>query len=97
MLNIVEALRERLGTEAVLDGPAASARARNYWDPAPLQARALVRPGSTVEVSQVMELTRHPCHRYRHTLKLARPNGETSNCLFAILTEWSACLEVQSL
>jgi len=58
MLNILSELREQLGDDAVLDRATVAARARNYWDPAPLEARALVRPRSTQELSRVMKI----CH-----------------------------------
>jgi FAD/FMN-containing dehydrogenase len=55
---IVEKLREMLGDDAIVAGSAVSTHAANYWDPSPLQAKALVRPKSTAQVSQVMQL----CH-----------------------------------
>jgi FAD/FMN-containing dehydrogenase len=55
--EIVEQLSE-LAEDLVLDAAALRARARNYWDPAPLEARALVRPRSTEELSRVMRI----CH-----------------------------------
>jgi FAD/FMN-containing dehydrogenase len=58
MPDLLTELRECLGDEAVLDSVALASRARNYWDSTPLQARALVRPRSTAELSRVMTL----CH-----------------------------------
>jgi FAD/FMN-containing dehydrogenase len=54
--SIVDRLKEILGEDAVLTGTAVSTRAANYWDPSSLQAKALVRPKTTAEVSQVMRL-----------------------------------------
>jgi FAD/FMN-containing dehydrogenase len=64
MADVLGELRERLGEEAVLDSVALAARARNYWDSTPLQARALVRPKSTEELSGVMSL----CHARGQTV-----------------------------
>jgi FAD/FMN-containing dehydrogenase len=64
MSDIVLELREGLGEEAVIDSDALASRARNYWDSTPLQARALVRPKSTGELSRVMSL----CHARRQTV-----------------------------
>lgn len=56
--DILTVLRSLLGEDAVLDRHALGMRARNHWDAGPLVARALVRPRSTKEVSEVMQL----CH-----------------------------------
>jgi FAD/FMN-containing dehydrogenase len=56
MTDLVAELRTLLGVDAVLGPADVALRARNYWDPAPLEALALVRPRSTLEVSQVMAL-----------------------------------------
>jgi FAD/FMN-containing dehydrogenase len=58
MTSMIEQLRTQLGSDFVLDSHEVRSRARNYWDSSPLLARALVRPRSTEEVSQVMRL----CH-----------------------------------
>ena len=63
-MDIVLALRDSLGEDAVLDSAALASRARNYWDSSPLQARALVRPKSTEELSRVMTL----CHARAQTV-----------------------------
>jgi FAD/FMN-containing dehydrogenase len=60
MFDIVRQLREQLGEDCVLEPAALGARARNYWDPAPLQARALLRPRSTAELSGAMKI----CHAH---------------------------------
>jgi len=56
MTALVADLRAALGDDAVLGPDEIALRARNYWDAAPLEARALVRPRSTQEVSKVMAL-----------------------------------------
>ena len=58
MTAILDELRQALGDDAVLSAEAAAQRASSYWDPAPLRARALVRPRSTEEASAVLRL----CH-----------------------------------
>jgi len=49
-----------VGEGGVLSGKALAERPRSYWDPEPLSARALVRPRTTEELSEVMVL----CHRF---------------------------------
>jgi FAD/FMN-containing dehydrogenase len=60
MADIVSELVALLGADAVLDGKAVRGRARHVWDPRPMEARALVRPRMTGEVSAVLKL----CHRH---------------------------------
>ncbi len=48
-----------VGPAHVLTGGDVGVRTRHFWDPAALQALALVRPASTDEVSQILQL----CHR----------------------------------
>ena len=55
---LLDALRAAIGAAHVLVGEEVRARATHFWDPAPLAAGALVRPGSTAEVSAVLAL----CH-----------------------------------
>lgn len=71
MNGIVAILRDVLGAEQVLDARAAAERASSYWDPSPLQARALVRPRSTAEVSKVLRV----CHE--HGQKIVTHGGLT--------------------
>lgn len=49
-------LKSILGDSAVLDEEALSQRATSFWDSSALRAKALVRPGSTGEVSAVLKL-----------------------------------------
>lgn len=58
MPDIVPELVALLGPGAVLDAAAVRGRARHAWDPSPMQAKALVRPSTTDEVSAVLRL----CH-----------------------------------
>ncbi len=64
MSDIVTELRQQLGSDLVLDPAALKTRARNYWDNASLEARALVRPRSAQELSRVMRL----CHARGQTV-----------------------------
>ncbi len=54
--NLLDRLRERLGTDAVLVGESVHGRATSFWDPTPLSALAIVRPRTTAEVSEAMRL-----------------------------------------
>lgn len=56
MPDILTELREQLGADAVLDRDSLRARARNYWDATPLEARALVRPRTTEDLSCIMKI-----------------------------------------
>lgn len=58
MKKIVEALREVVGVDAVLDAAATAERASSYWDQSPMRAAALVRPRTTADVAAVLKL----CH-----------------------------------
>ncbi|PTU28256.1 FAD-binding oxidoreductase [Stenotrophobium rhamnosiphilum] len=58
MSTIVEALREAVGADAVLDAAATAERASSYWDQSPMRAAALVRPRTTAEVAAVLKV----CH-----------------------------------
>jgi FAD/FMN-containing dehydrogenase len=55
---LLERLRGVLGDRGVVTGQALAERPRSFWDPAPLCAKALVRPRSTDELSRLMQL----CH-----------------------------------
>jgi FAD/FMN-containing dehydrogenase len=56
--QLLDTLRDRLGPHAVLDAEAVAERAQGIWRPAPLVARALVRPRNTEEVAFVLKA----CH-----------------------------------
>ncbi len=56
--ELLQQLRSIVGRDGVVAGAELEQRACSYWDPSPLRARALVRPRSTAELSQVMRL----CH-----------------------------------
>jgi len=62
--DVLTELRSLLGEDAVIDRLALRTRARNHWDAGPLEARALARPRSTEEVSEVMRL----CHARAQTV-----------------------------
>ena len=57
-MPLLDELQAVLSADAVLPPDVLHTRARNYWDSRPLNARALVRPKSTEEVSALMRL----CH-----------------------------------
>jgi len=54
MSDIIHELRAIVGEKGVLDTDALSSRVGNVWSGAALNAKALVRPSSTHEVSQVL-------------------------------------------
>lgn len=53
---LVQELTDLFGAGAVLSAAEAGQRACSYWDPTPMQARALVRPATTAEVSRLLAL-----------------------------------------
>jgi FAD/FMN-containing dehydrogenase len=58
MTDPLNELRELFDAATVLGPDEMRARARNYWDAAPVEAAAIVRPRSTEEISELMKL----CH-----------------------------------
>src|SRR5579883_751797 len=64
MSEFLSELRGLLGPEAVVGPQALRERARNHWDSSPLEARALVRPGSTAQLAQVLRW----CHERRQSV-----------------------------
>jgi len=57
--TLLDELRSIVGQSHVLTGSDVSMRATHFWNPAPLEAGALVRPANTEELSEVMKA----CHR----------------------------------
>jgi FAD/FMN-containing dehydrogenase len=57
---VIDELCRVLGAAQVLDAATAAQRPSSFWDPAPLQARALLRPRSTAEVAAALKL----CHAH---------------------------------
>ena len=78
MQNLIEQLIETLGPEAVTPSQEID-RVTSYWDSSPVNARALVRPKSTEQVSQVLKL----CHQYRQPVVTV---GGSTNCVAATKT-----------
>jgi len=59
--TLLEQLTHCLGEAQVLTGTAVTARAKHYWNAEPRVAAAILRPGTTDEVAQVLAL----CHKAR--------------------------------
>ena len=64
MDNLIDRLQQVVGENGIISGPDLAERAISYWDPLPTVARALVRPRSTNEVSDVLRL----CHEHGQTV-----------------------------
>ena len=64
MPDLISELRHLVGAEHVLDSEQAQQRASHFWDSSPLQARALVKPASTDEVSAVLKACHNVCLLY---------------------------------
>lgn len=56
MTEIADQLRNIVGESAILTGAQILNRNTSYWDPSPMQAKVLVRPKSTAEVSEILKL-----------------------------------------
>ena len=74
MNRVVSALIEAVGADAVIHGEELAQRATSYWDATPISAIALVRPGTTEQVSQVLRL----CHQYQQPVVT---HGGKTNCV----------------
>jgi len=72
MSDIIDTLRDRLGESAVLTAHQIAERATSYWDSSPMMAKALVRPKSTREVSEILKI----CHA--HGQSVITHGGRTS-------------------
>jgi FAD/FMN-containing dehydrogenase len=62
--TIFEALSTAIGADAVLDSSRIADRATSYWNSAPMQAAALVRPRNAAELSAALKL----CHERGQTV-----------------------------
>jgi len=62
--TLLDTLRSIVGDKHLLTGDAVSSRATHFWNPAPLQALAIVRPADTAEVSAVMQA----CHKAQQSV-----------------------------
>ncbi|MCF6220632.1 MAG: FAD-binding oxidoreductase [Robiginitomaculum sp.] len=64
MPNIVNSLKAELGEGAILSRSDVAKRAVSYWDNSPMQAKVLLRPKSTQEVSKILQI----CHAHRQSV-----------------------------
>lgn len=56
--NLIDSLVTAFGADCILTGAAVRARATSWGDPTPLEAQAIARPRTTVEVAALL----HRCH-----------------------------------
>ena len=71
MTGVVQQLQDELGSELVVDAEHLRERATSYWDSSPTEAKCLVRPESTEQLSQAMRI----CHD--HTQSVVVQGGLT--------------------
>lgn len=71
---LVRELTDLFGSDAVLCAAEARQRASSYWDSSPIQARAIVRPTTTAEVSRLLAL----CNDRRQSVVVQ--GGRTGVC-----------------
>lgn len=60
MTDIVQVLADELGADSIVDANRLGERATSYWDPSPTQAKCMLRPASTDELSRAMKV----CHEH---------------------------------
>ena len=60
MSDVIEVLKSTLDPKCFLEAADIRARSSGYWDPSPMQARFLVRPSTTREVSETLKI----CHAH---------------------------------
>lgn len=72
MPDLVGILKNTLGADAVLSAKDVSGRAISFWDNSPMSAKALVRPKTTAEVSEILKL----CHA--HGQSVVTQGGNTT-------------------
>ena len=77
MSDPIFSLARAVGAGRVLDSAAVAGRATSYWNSAPMQAKALVMPGSTAEVADVLRA----CHGRGQTVIT---QGGLTNCVAAV-------------
>ena len=56
MINLEDRLRQIVGEKDVISGPDLLERATSYWDSSPTLAKAMVRPRSTEQVSDILRI-----------------------------------------
>ncbi len=64
MSDLIEQLRDIVGSNHVLNEQDVALRARHFWDSSPMQALALVKPANTEQVSAVLAL----CHSHKQAV-----------------------------
>ena len=60
MTDVIDELRERLGEDALITGPAVQERSAGIWRADSVMAKAVIRPRSTEEVSTALAI----CHKH---------------------------------
>ena len=64
MKSLIDEFVSMLGDDGVVRGPVLAQRATSYWDSSPTEAKALLRPRSTEQLSDVMKI----CHAHNQSV-----------------------------
>ncbi|MCC3861505.1 FAD-binding oxidoreductase [Pseudemcibacter aquimaris] len=56
MSDVIGRIKTNFGENTVLEGDQISNRATSYWDPTPISAKAIIRPSSTEETSNILSM-----------------------------------------
>ncbi len=91
MPKIVNQLITLLGEQSVIYGRDVQSRATSYWEPEPILAKAIVRPNSTEQVSQIMAL----CHKFDQ--KIVVLGGQTAGVQGLKTTSDDLCISLEAL
>ncbi len=91
MTDVVGALKESLGEDCVLTGDAVSDRASGIWRSDPIQAKAIIRPRNTEQVSQALAI----CHA--HDQSVVAHGGLTGLVESAIASPDDVALSLERL
>lgn len=91
MSGIVSELVGIVGAERVLTGDAVASRVTSFWSDAPMQAKALVLPASTQEVSRVMAA----CHAQDQTVVVQ--GGRTNAVTAAVSSPADVVLSLEKM
>lgn len=91
MKNVVQELIEALGEDCVISGEAVQERAAGIWRPDPVQAKAIIRPRDTRQVSQALAI----CHA--HGQSVVAHGGLTGLVESAITSPEDVALSLERL
>ncbi len=91
MSNVIEALRQALGDDCLITGEAVQERASGIWRSDPIQAKAIIRPRNTEQVSEALRIC------YEHDQPVIAQGGLTGLVESAITSPDDVALSLERL